>query len=323
MNYFSIFTDLARWVAFSLLGLAPTSKLGDAVEFFVEDVTKIFVLLAVIVFAVGMLRTMLTPERMRRMLAGKRQGPAYLLAGLLGAVTPFCSCSAVPLFIGLLEAAVPMGVTMTFLITSPMVNEVAVIMLIALVGWKITALYFATGMVVGILGGIAIDVLKMERFVEDYVWKIRMGQVAEAAVDSSLRGRLAYGCQQVREIIGRVWLYVLIGIAVGAGLHGFVPADFFARVAGPSNPFAVPVAVLLGIPLYSNAAGMIPIVQALLAKGLPVGTVLALMMSITAISFPELMILRKVLKVPLLAFFAAYLAVAFTGVGYLFNFLLS
>jgi len=320
---FVIFTALADWIAFSLLGLAADSKLGDAVHFFVEDVTKSFVLLTVIVFAVGMLRTMLTPERMRRMLAGKRQGPAYVLAGLLGAVTPFCSCSAVPLFIGLLEASVPMGVTMTFLITSPMVNEVAVIMLTALVGWKITALYFTTGMVVGILGGIAIDVLKMERFVEDYVWNIRMGQVVEAMVDRSLRGRVAYGCQQVREIIGRVWLYVLIGIAVGAGLHGFVPADFFARVAGPSNPFAVPVAVLLGIPLYSNAAGMIPIVEALLAKGLPVGTVLALMMSITAISFPELMILRKVLKVPLLACFATYLAVAFIGVGYLFNFVLS
>jgi uncharacterized membrane protein YraQ (UPF0718 family) len=216
-----------------------------------------------------------------------------------------------------------MGVTMTFLITSPMVNEVAVVMLAALLGWKITALYFATGLVVGICGGVLIDVLGMERFVEDYVWKIRMGEVVETAVDSSLRGRMTYSWQQVREIIGRVWLYVLIGIGVGAGLHGYVPAEFFARIAGPENPFAVPIAVLAGIPLYSNAAGMIPIVEALLAKGLPVGTVLALMMSITAISLPELMILRKVLKVQMLAFFATYLAVAFVGVGYLFNFLLS
>ncbi len=319
---FAIFTRLADLVAFSLLGLTAESKLGDAVHFFVEDVTKIFVLLTVIVFAVGMLRTVMTPERMRKMLAGRRKAPAYGLAGLLGAVTPFCSCSAVPLFIGLLEANVPMGVTMTFLITSPMVNEVAVVMLAALLGWKITALYFVTGITVGILGGLAIDALGMERFVEDYVWKIRMGQVVEVAVDHSLRGRIAYGWQQVREIIGRVWLYVLIGIGIGAGLHGYVPQEFFARIAGPSNPFAVPFAVLAGIPLYSNAAGMIPIVEALLAKGLPVGTVLALMMSITAISLPELMILRKVLKVPMLAFFAAYLAVAFICVGYLFNFVL-
>ncbi len=323
MNYLSIFTTLADFVTFRLLGLSGAGKLGDAVHFFVEDITKIFVLLTAIIFAVGMLRTMLTPSRMRRVLAGKRQGPAYVLAALLGAVTPFCSCSAVPLFIGLLEASVPMGVTMTFLITSPMVNEVAVILLVALVGWKLTALYFFTGTFVGIAGGIAIDALGMERYVEDYVWKIRMGEVVETALDNSLRGRVIYGLEQVREIIGRVWLYIIIGIAIGAGLHGFVPADFFARVAGPSNPFAVPVAVLAGIPLYSNAAGMIPVVEALLAKGLPVGTVLALMMSVTAISLPELMILRRVLKVPLLVFFAAFLAVAFVFVGYLFNFVLA
>jgi len=319
---FIIFTRLADWVAFSLLGLAADSKLGDAVHFFVEDTTKIFVLLAVIIFAIGMLRTMLTPERIRRMLAGRRRAPAYGLAGLLGAVTPFCSCSAVPLFIGLLEAGVPLGVTMTFLITSPMVNEVAVVMLAALLGWKITTLYFVTGLAVGIVGGLTTDALGMERFVEDYVWKIRMGQVAETEIDHSLRGRIAYGWQQVREIVGRVWLYVLIGIGIGAGLHGYVPQEFFARIAGPDNPFAVPFAVLAGIPLYSNAAGMIPIVEALLAKGLPVGTVLALMMSITAISVPELMILRKVLKVPMLVFFATFLAIAFVGVGYLFNFVL-
>ncbi len=318
----ALFTRLADWIAYGLLGLSAATKLGDAVHFFVEDVTKIFVLLIVIVFAIGWLRTMLTPSRVRRALAGSRRGPAYLLAGLLGAVTPFCSCSAVPLFIGLLEASVPMGVTMTFLITSPMVNEVAVVMLAALLGWKITTLYFVTGMVVGIAGGLAIDALGMERFVEDYVWKIRMGEVAETAADLSLKGRAAYGVAQVREIVGRVWLYVLIGIGIGAGLHGYVPAEFFARYAGPDNPFAVPFAVLVGIPLYSNAAGMIPIVDALLGKGLPVGTVLALMMSITAISAPELMILRKVLKVPMLAFFAGFLAVAFVGVGYFFNFVL-
>lgn len=319
----SVFTELADWLVYRMMGLAPEQKLGDALHFFVEDVTKIFVLLTVIVFAIGIFRTMLTPERMRQMLAGKRKAPAYGLAGLLGAVTPFCSCSAVPLFIGLLEASVPMGVTMTFLITSPMVNEVAVVMLAALLGWKITILYFATGMAVGIFGGIVIDMLGMERFVEDYVWKIRMGEIQETDVDRSIRGRIVYAWRQVLEIIGRVWLYIIIGIGIGAGLHGYVPQEFFARIAGPENPFAVPFAVIVGIPLYSNAAGMIPIVEALLAKGLPVGTVLALMMSITAISLPELMILRKVLKIPMLAFFAGFLAVAFVGVGYLFNAILS
>ncbi|OIQ88878.1 putative two-component membrane permease complex subunit [mine drainage metagenome] len=319
---FVIFTHLADWLVFTQLGLAHGTKFSDALHFFVEDVSKIFVLLTVIIFVVGMLRTLMTPERLRHALAGRRRGPAYGLAGLLGAVTPFCSCSAVPLFIGLLEAGVPMGVTMTFLITSPMVNEVAVVMLLALLGWKLTALYFGTGMVVGIVGGLLIDALGLERYVEDYVWKIRMGQVAELAADLSLKGRMAYGWLQVREILGRVWLYVLIGIGVGAGLHGYVPADFFLRHAGPDNPFAVPLAVLAGVPLYSNAAGMIPIVEALLGKGLPVGTVLALMMSVTALSLPEMMILRKVLKLPMLAFFAAYLAIAFMVVGYLFNFIL-
>jgi hypothetical protein len=316
---FSVFTELADWLVFRTVGLAPDSKFGDALHFFVEDVTKIFVLLTLIVFTVGVLRSMLTPERLRTLLAGKRRGPAYLLAGLLGAVTPFCSCSAVPLFIGLLEASVPMGVTMTFLITSPMINEVAVVMLMAILGWKLTLLYFATGMVVGVTGGVLADLFGLERLVEDYVWKIRMGELAVAPIETGFAARIAYAWGQVREILGRVWLYVLIGIGIGAGLHGFVPQDFFAAHAGPDNPFAVPLAVLVGIPLYSNAAGMIPIVEALLGKGLPVGTVLALMMSITAISLPELMILRKVLKLPMLGLFAAFLAIAFVGVGYLFN----
>lgn len=316
---FALFTRFADWLVYGLIGLSPATKLGDAVHFFVEDVSKIYVLLTLIVFLMGMLRTMLTPERMRRLLAGQRQGTAYLLAGLLGAVTPFCSCSAVPLFIGLLEAGVPVGVTMTFLATSPMINEVAVVMLLALLGWKITALYFVSGMVVGVLGGILADRAGLERYVEDYVWKIRLGEGVELTAETGLRARAAYGWAQVKEIVGRVWLYVLVGIGIGAGLHGYIPQDFFLRWAGPDNPLAVPVAVLTGIPLYSNAAGMIPIVEALLAKGLPVGTVLALMMSITAISLPEMMILRKVLKPQMLVLFAGFLALAFIATGYLFN----
>jgi hypothetical protein len=240
----------------------------------------------------------------------------------LGAVTPFCSCSSIPLFIGFVEAGIPLGVTMAFLIASPMINEVAVVLLAALLGWKVTALYVATGLAVGILGGLVVDRLKLERWVEDYVWQIRMGKAELPAADTSLKGRVDYALGQVKEIVGRIWLYVLIGVGVGALLHGFVPQDFFTAYAGADNPFAVPLAVLAGVPLYSNATGVIPIAEALLGKGVPVGTVLALMMSIAAISLPEMIILRKVLKPPLIATFVGILFLAFVLVGYLFNFLL-
>ncbi|HEY0837721.1 MAG TPA: permease, partial [Azospirillum sp.] len=246
---FEIFTLLADWTAYRLLGLAPDTKLADAVHFFVEDTTKIFALLVVIVFVMGLFRTLLSPEKVRGYMEGKSRGVGYVLAVVLGAVTPFCSCSSVPLFIGFLEGGIPVGVTMAFLITSPLVNEVAVVILASIVGWKLTAVYVAAGMGIGLIGGVLIDRLHMERYVEEYVWKIRMGALAQTAVDTSPAGRVRYAWGEVRDIVGRIWLYVLVGIGIGAALHGYVPQELFARYAAADNPFAVPVAVLMGLPL--------------------------------------------------------------------------
>jgi len=318
---FEVFTALADWTAFGLLGLAPGTKLADAVHFFVEDTTKIFVLLVAVVFVMGLFRTLLSPERVRGCIEGRSRGVGYVLAVLLGAVTPFCSCSSVPLFIGFLEAGIPLGVTMAFLITSPLVNEVAVVILASVMGWTMAAVYVAAGMAVGIVGGVLIDRLRMERHVEPYVWTIRMGAVARMEADTSLKGRVRYAWGEVREIVGRIWPYVVAGIAVGSVLHGYVPQDLFARYAAADNPFAVPAAVLMGLPLYSNATGVIPVAEALIAKAVPIGTVIAFMMSVVAISPPEFIMLRKVLKVPMLAFFGGFLSVAFVAVGYLLNIL--
>lgn len=319
---FTLFTQLADGIVYSLFGLAADSAVGKALHFFIEDVSKIFFLLFVVIFVIGFFRSMLSPERVRRIVAGRGRAVSYPMAVGLGAVTPFCSCSSVPLFIGFLEAGIPLGVTMAFLIASPMINEVAVVVLAATLGWKVAALYVAAGLTVGIAGGLLIEVLKLEKWVEDYVWKIRMGQVDLPPPDSRLKARLAYAREQVKEIAGRIWPYVLAGVGIGAVLHGFIPQDFFANYAGASNPFAVPVAVLAGIPIYSNATGVIPIVEALMGKGVPIGTVLALMMSVAAISLPEMIILRKVLKPQLIATFTGILFAAFIGVGYLFNFML-
>jgi uncharacterized protein len=316
---FEIFTSLADWAAYGVLRLPPGGQTAEAVHFFIEDTAKIFALLVVIVFIMGLFRSALDPERVRRMIARTPRGVAYGLAAVLGAVTPFCSCSSVPLFIGFLEAGIPLGVTMTFLIVSPMVNEIAVLILASTMGWTLTAVYVGVGIAVGIAGGVLTDRLRLERWVEDYVWTIRMGTAPSLAVDNSLRGRIRFAWGEVREIVGRIWLYVLIGIGVGALLHGYVPQDLFLRYAGADNPLAVPIAVLMGLPLYSNATGVIPIAEALLSKGLPIGTVIAFMMSTVAVSVPEFIILRKVLKPPMLAFFAGFLLIAFTGVGYLLN----
>jgi uncharacterized membrane protein YraQ (UPF0718 family) len=320
---FEIFTKLADLITYSLLHLSPDSRLAEAVHFFVEDVSKIFVLLVLIVFSIGFFRSLLSPERVRKIVSGRSRAASYPMAVGLGAVTPFCSCSSVPLFIGFLEAGIPLGVTMAFLIASPMINEVAVVVLAATVGWKVAALYVVAGLGVGILGGLLIEVLKLEKWVEEYVWKIRMGDTAIESTGSSFAARLSYARGQVSEIVGRIWLYVLIGVGVGAALHGFIPQEFFVRFASVSNPLAVPSAVMIGIPLYSNATGVIPIVEALLGKGVPIGTVLALMMSVAAISLPEMIILRKVLKPQLIATFIGILFVSFIGIGYLFNFVLA
>jgi uncharacterized membrane protein YraQ (UPF0718 family) len=316
---FEIFTRLADWTVTDVLALERGSKLADAVHFFVEDTTKIFVLLVVIVFVMGLFRTLLSPEKVRGYIEGTSRGVGYGLAAILGAVTPFCSCSSVPLFIGFLEGGIPVGVTMAFLITSPLVNEVAVVILGSIIGWKMTTVYVVTGISVGILGGILIDRFRMERWVEDYVWKIRMGAVVQAEMDGSLGGRVRYAWGEVRDIVGRLWLYIVVGIAIGSVLHGYVPQELFAQYAAADNPFAVPVAVLMGLPLYSNATGIIPVAEALLAKGVPFGTVIAFMMSVVGVSPPEFIMLRKVLKPQMLFFFGGYLTIAFMVVGYLLN----
>ncbi len=320
---FEMFNRLGNWVSYTVLGLQPDSQLGIAVQFFVMDVSKIFFLLALIVFTIGFFRSLLTPERVRKMVAGRSRKVSYPMAVALGAVTPFCSCSSVPLFIGFLEAGIPLGVTMSFLITSPMINEVAVVVLAAAVGWEIALLYVVAGLTIGVIGGLLIEYLKLEKWVEGYVWEIRMGEAPEQASPSGFIQRLQFAREEVKTIISRIWIYVLVGIGIGAGLHGFVPEEFFLKYAAAENWFAVPAAVLVGIPLYANATGVIPIVEALIAKGVPIGTALALMMSVAAISLPEMIILRKVLKPKLIATFVGILFVAFILVGYLFNAILT
>ena len=314
-----VFTLLADAVTYGVLGLAEDTRLAEAIHFFIEDVTKIFALLAVVIFVMGLFRSFLAPERVRQALEGRSRWAAYVMAVTLGAVTPFCSCSSVPLFIGFVEAGVPVGATMAFLIASPMINEVAVVLLLSILGLKLTVLYVAAGLVVGVAGAALIDGLGLERWVEEYVWKIRVGDAAPVERDDSVAGRFRYAKGEVTDIVRRIWVYVLVGVGIGAALHGFVPQDFLARWAGASNPLAVPLAVVAGIPMYANATGVIPVAEALLGKGVPVGTVLALMMSVVALSLPEMIILRKVLKVRMLGFFAGYLALAFVVVGYVFN----
>lgn len=312
-------SDLSRFVVYSLLKLAPDSRLAPALEFFIYDTIKIFLLLVVIIFAVSIVRSYFPPERTKRILSHKREFVGNILAALLGIVTPFCSCSAVPLFIGFVEAGVPLGVTFSFLISSPMVNEVAVVLLWGLFGWKIALIYMGTGLLVAIVAGMIIGKLKLEKWVEEYVYTIRSLGIARERAQQKFKERLISARWSTADILKRVWLYVIIAVGIGGFIHGYVPEDFLVRYAGPQNPFGVPIAVALGVPLYSNAAGVIPIVYALMEKGMSMGTVLAFMMAVTALSLPEMIILRKVLKVPLLAVFAGIMTITIIGVGYLFN----
>ena len=315
---YSRLDPFSRWVAYDLFGIAHGTHLGESVSFFFLDIPKVFMLLLLIVWAVGVIRSFFTPERTRAILAGKREFLGHGLAGALGVVTPFCSCSAVPLFIGFMEAGIPLGVTFSFLITAPMVNEIALALLLAMFGWRIALLYMATGLVIAISTGIVISRLKMERQVEDWVYEIRMGQAPAHLQTLTWMGRIDYGFRQVREIVGRVWIYIILGIGAGAAIHGYIPAGMMAKYMGKTW-WSVPAVVLFGVPWYSNAAGVIPIVEALMGKGAALGTTLAFMMSIIAISFPEVVILRKVLKPKLIAVFIGVVAVGITIVGYLFN----
>lgn len=315
-----MFDALGNVIAYSLFGLSPDSHLGQAVQFFVMDITKIFVLLVVIIYIMGLLRAMLSPERVREYVRGKPRWLARTLAILLGAVTPFCSCSSVPLFIGFVEAGIPLGVTFSFLIASPMINEVAAVILVGILGWELAALYIGAGLTVAYVGGAVMERFKPERWVEDYVWKIQMGEMKIAKPETSLAGRHRYAWGEVREIVRRIGKWIVIGVAIGALFHGFVPEAWVVEhLGGRDNWLAVPGAVLLGVPLYSNATGVIPIAEAMLGKGVAIGTTLAFMMSIAALSLPEMLILRKVIRWPALALYASVLAIAFTLVGWGFN----
>ncbi len=316
-----MFEQLGNFIAYQLLGLDASTQLGAAVQFFIMDISKIFMMLVLIIYLMGLLRALLTPEKVRAYVRGKPKWLARTLAILLGAVTPFCSCSSVPLFIGFVEAGIPLGVTFSFLIASPMINEVAVVILVGVLGWKLTAFYVAAGLFVAYVGGVIMEQFKPEKWVEDYVWKIQMGEMAQIEEDTSLLGRHRYAWGEVKEIVKRIWKWVFIGIAVGAAFHGFVPEAWVVENLGGDNWLATPLAVLMGVPLYSNATGVIPIAEAMMGKGVAIGTTLAFMMSIAALSLPEMLILRKVIQWPALAIYASVLAVSFTLVGWAFNFL--
>lgn len=313
----------AAWFTYGLLQLESGSRVASTVEFFVFETPKVLMLLVIIVFAVGIIRTFFTPARTRQILAGKRERAGNLFAALLGVVTPFCSCSAVPLFIGFVTAGVPLGVTFSFLIAAPMVNEVALVLLFGLFGWKIALLYLSTGLAIAIVAGFVIGRLKMERHVEPWVYEMPTGNAA-AGPDAPLTWteRIREGGIAIRDIVGSVWPWVVAGIAVGAGIHGYVPTGALAAVMGKGAWWSVPLSVVLGVPMYSNAAGIIPIVQALLEKGAAAGTVLAFMMSVVGLSLPETIILRKVLRPRLIATFVGVVTFGIILVGYLFNWIM-
>lgn len=319
--WFALYWQLepfSNWIV-SVLPTAHGGHLDEALSFFIFDTPKVLMLLALVVFGMGVVRSFFSPEHTRAMLAGRREGLGNIAAASLGIVTPFCSCSAVPLFVGFVSAGVPLGVTFSFLIASPMINEVALGLLFALVGWKVALLYLGFGLAVSIASGWVIGRLHLESWLEQWVLDVRSGAVDLPAEHKSIADRIQAGIDAMRDIFGRVWAWIIVGIAVGAFIHGYVPTDMLTYVMGHGHWWSVPVAVLIGIPIYSNAAGIIPVVEALLGKGAALGTVLAFMMAVTALSAPETLILRKVLTMRLIVVFVAIVTVGIMGVGFLFN----
>ncbi|HFQ92562.1 MAG TPA: permease [Anaerolineae bacterium] len=311
---------IANWLTYDLIGLEEGSHLGESIAFFFYDVPKILLLLAGMIFLITFIRSFFSPEQTRAVLGGKRQGVGNVLAAGLGVLTPFCSCSAVPLFIGFVESGIPLGVTFSFLIATPVVNEIALAMLFGLFGWQVAGLYLVTGLTIAIIGGILIGRMRPERWVEDFVWQIQMGDNAPGVTyKPSPDDRIRDAFHSVKEIVGKVWPYVVIGIGIGAAIHGYVPEDFMASIMGRDVWWSVPAAVLLGIPLYSNAAGIIPVVYALMEKGAALGTVLAFMMAVVALSLPEILILKRVIKMPLIITFITIVGLAIIFTGFLFN----
>lgn len=313
----------ANWLTFSLLGIAPGTELGTSVEFFLYDTAKILMLLVVMVYALAWLRAAMNVERVRDYLAGKGRGVGYLLGSGFGAVTPFCSCSSIPLFLGFTMARIPVGITMAFLITSPLINEVAVVILWGLLGWKFTVIYVSVGLLAGVIGGFLMDMLRAERWLQPFLLDALAseatgtGQTCERRID--LRARHAYACSETRNIFLRVWKWVLLGVGVGAALHGFVPQQWFTENLGAGQWWSVPASVMVGIPLYTNVTGIIPVMESLINKGLPIGTTLAFCMSTVAVSLPEMVMLKQVMRWQLLAMFVGLMLVLFSLIGWIFN----
>jgi len=309
------------WLIDSVFGMSKGAHLTEAVRFFVFEFPKVMMLLTLIIFLVGIIRTYFTPERTRKALEGKKTFTGNVMAAMLGIVTPFCSCSAIPLFLGFVESGVPLGVTFSFLISSPMINEVAVILLYGMFGWKVAAIYVGTGLVIAIFAGWIIGLLRLEKWVEPWVYKTHLGNNEEEEEKIAFGSRVSLGYDAIKDIVGKVWIYVALGIAVGAGAHGYVPEEFMAALMGKSAWYSVPLSILIGIPLYSNAAGIVPIVSVLIEKGASLGTALAFMMAVIGLSLPEMIILRKVLKLPLIFTFIGVVGFGIMIVGYLFNFI--
>jgi uncharacterized membrane protein YraQ (UPF0718 family) len=317
-----IYFNLEHWTNYFVnvvLKLESHTQLTEAIRFFIYEVPKVLMLLTLIVFAVGIIRTFFSPERTRKVLEKKSLLFGNSLASMLGIVTPFCSCSAVPLFIGFVEAGVPLGVTFSFLIAAPMINEVAVVLLFGLFGWQTALIYVSTGLIIAIISGYVIGKLKLERYVEEWVYEIKSINSIDSEEKTSFAKRIEYGYIAVKDIVAKVWIYIIIGIGVGAWIHGYVPENFMAGIMGKSAWWSVPLSVLIGIPMYSNAAGIIPIMQALLEKGASLGTSLAFMMSVIGLSLPEMIILRKVLKLQMIFIFIGVVGTGIIIIGFIFN----
>jgi uncharacterized membrane protein YraQ (UPF0718 family) len=307
------------YLVFRILQLDKAAHLTEAIRFFLYDTPKVLILLTVIVFVVGIIRSYFSPEKTRKALEGKPLFIGNIMAASLGIVTPFCSCSAIPLFIGFIESGIPLGVTFSFLVAAPMINEVALVLLFGLFGWKTALLYAGTGLIIAIISGWVIGKLKVERFVEEWVYEIKAGDFQMEEQKITFTDRIQAGYTAVVDIVSKVWIYIVIGIAVGAAVHGYVPENFMASFMGKGAWWSVPLAVLIGVPLYSNAAGIIPILQALLEKGAALGTALAFMMAVIGLSLPEMIILKKVMKLPLILIFISVVATGIMIVGFLFN----
>ncbi len=312
----------ADFVIDNIFRMTSGKHLTEAIRFFIFEVPKVMLLLVLIIFGVGILRTYFTPEKTRKILEGKSLFTGNILASLLGIITPFCSCSAIPLFLGFVEAGVPLGVTFSFLIAAPMINEVALVLLVGLFGWKVAIIYVGTGLTIAILSGWLIGKLGLEKYVAEWVYKVKASHQNEIESKPVFHERIRAGYESVKEIVGKIWIFIVIGIAVGAGAHGYVPEDFLGSLLGKDNWYGVPIAILMGIPMYSNAAGVIPIVSVLIEKGVSLGTALAFMMSVIALSLPEIIILKKVLKWQLITVFVGIVAIGIVLVGFIFNYFL-